>query len=93
MLDFKIGLLSLIGAVLCLVIYQLGRWCRQFGLWAHKKDTELSDRKPLFYIENIIFGFIMGSFLQSPFNQYQNCKKSEENPKICLFKFSEYSNK
>ncbi|MBF7690536.1 hypothetical protein [Acinetobacter pollinis] len=90
MFDFKIGTLSLLGAIIFLLIYQIGRWCRKFKLWAYKKNTELDDRKILFYPSSILFGFIIGSLLQAPFNQYNNCKKIEIDSKACIFKFADY---
>lgn len=83
MFTFAISGLSLVVMLIFPLLYLIGRWIRAV---IAKKEGQLgpSDRVVLKVIIAAIIGFIVGCFLQVPWNKYQACIAAQGARSVCL---------
>ena len=83
MFTFAISGLSLAVMLIFPLLYLIGRYIR--ALIAHKEgQAGPKDRVVLKVIIAAIIGFMVGSFLQIPWNKYQACIAAQGARSVCL---------
>jgi hypothetical protein len=83
-MPFSIGVVSLGLAVLALVMYLLGRQVRRFIAWMN--GAEPPRERPVPYsVLFFIVGFVLGSFLQPPWDRGVQCREAGRPVVSCIF--------